>query len=382
MKSSLNILFLTDGIPPYVIGGMQKFSLVLSKLLAQKGHQVTLAHCGHINQSKFESDISQVYSESELKNVTPVFVPFILKGKLPGHYIKSSQQYSKLLFDKFKPNLSDFDIIYAQGFTGYSFLQNRNQIPVYVNLHGYEMYQRAPNFKVKLQHFILRPIVKTLTQKADFVLSFGGKIDDILMNDLNINPHKIIEQSNGIEQNWVKTKPLNNQPLTTFTFIGRYERRKGIEELTSALEQLLIERQDFIFNFIGPIPSEKQIEHPSIQYFGEVKQQDQLINTLDQSDFLISPSYAEGMPTVILEAMARGNAILTTDVGANQKLIDGNGWFIKSSPKNIKNNLIKAINIDKSNLLKMKNQSINLIKNKFVWEKVVTDLIKVFTHRG
>ena len=39
---------------------------------------------------------------------------------------------------------------------------------------------------------------------------------------------------------------------------------------------------------------------------------------LGNSDILVLPSYAEGMPISVLEAISYGNAIVTTDVGANQ----------------------------------------------------------------
>lgn len=378
MSESLNILLLTDGIFPFVMGGMQKHSLILSKLLAKNGHKITLAHCGYFNNNLFEEDYSAVFSNDELKYITPVFVPFIVNGKLPGHYVKANKTYSSFLFNTFNNQLSDFDLIYAQGFTAYSFLQNEDNIPVWINLHGYEMYQKAPNFKVKLQHFLLRPIVKTLVTKGDYILSFGGQIDDILRHQLKVNPNKIIQQNNGIEKSWIRTDEIKNQADVTITFIGRFERRKGIEELSDALKTLVKIRQDFKFNFIGPIPVKHQINHSSINYLGSIKDENKIKNALDKSDFLINPSYAEGMPTVILEAMARGNAIIATDVGATSKLINGNGWLIKSTPNSIINALVKAINYNKKDLIKLKQQSIKLVKANFTWEQVIDDLTNAF----
>ncbi len=380
MSKSLNILLLTDGIYPFVMGGMQKHSLILSKLLVKKGHKVTLAHCGYVNKTQFNEDYKDVFTPYELKHLTPVFIPFLLNGKLPGHYVKANKTYSNLLFNKFKNNLSDYDLIYAQGFTAYSFLKNKQHIPVWINLHGYEMYQTAPNLKVKLQHFLLRPIVKTLVKKGNYILSFGGQIDNILFHKLNVDPKKIVKQSNGIENSWVKVNQVKNQPVTTVTFIGRYERRKGIEELTDALKKLVEIRQDFKFNFIGPIPVNHQINHSSINYLGSIKDENKIKTALDESDFLINPSYAEGMPTVILEAMARGNAIIATDVGATSKIIDGNGWLIECEPQSIITALIKAINFNKDELLKLKQQSIKLVKEKLIWEDVIDDLIHKIHH--
>ena len=44
--------------------------------------------------------------------------------------------------------------------------------------------------------------------------------------------------------------------------------------------------------------------------------------TLDECDVLLLPSLSEGMPTVVLEAMARGLQIIGSDVGAMNVLED------------------------------------------------------------
>jgi len=375
----VTILLLTDGITPYVTGGMQKHSYVMAKLLAKNNCKVTLVHCGFTYQHEFNKHYTDVFTEQELEQVTPIFIPFIKMGSLPGHYIKESKWYSKRIGESYNLDkiLPKFDLIYAQGFTGWHFLDNKHQIPVIVNLHGYEMFQKAPNIKVKIEHLLLRPFVKKTLQKADFVLSFGGKINDILA-DLKVPSTKIIQQSNGIEADWITIKEPKTPPLKTFTFIGRYERRKGIEELTIALKQLIKVKKNFTFNFIGPILREHQINHEQIKYLGEIKNADKIKSVLDDSDFLISPSYAEGMPTVILEAMARGNAIIATNVGANSRMTNQNGILIDSTPKSIENGIKKALQLSDSALLKMKKQSITLVKTQFTWENVIQQQLLQF----
>ncbi len=373
----MKILFLTDGITPYETGGMQKHSYVVSKLLAENDCTITLVHCGFLGHSNFNEDYSKVFTKEQLSKISFVFIPFKHTSKLPGHYISDSKTYSKQIHNFFGINIEKFDLIYAQGFTGWNFLNNQQHIPVIVNLHGFEMFQKASNFKVKIEHQLLRPIVKDLVKKADYVLSFGGKIDDILLK-LKVEKSKIISQSNGIEQSWLNEDALTLQDIKTFTFIGRNERRKGIEELTVALEQLIDTNLEFKFNFIGPIAESNQIINDSISYFGEIKDAQQIISLLDQSDYLVSPSYAEGMPTVILEAMSRGNAIIATDVGANSRLLEGNGFIIEHDSNSILEAITKAIKIDNSQLLTLKQNSVQKVKSEFIWEKVILQKLNSF----
>ncbi len=375
----MNILFLTDGIAPFVTGGMQSFATTMVKSLVKRGHQVTLVHCGQTGKTDFNDSYDTVFSSEEIKLIEPIFIPFLAKGSLPGHYIKENRAYSKRIKESINSRLSNYDFVYANGLVGFSFFENKENVPVMLNLHGFEMYQKAPSLKVKLTHYMLRPAIKESVTKADFVLSYGGKIDQILLN-LNVNKEKIIKQSNGIDKEWITTKNLQLNDIITFTFVGRNERRKGIEELTIALKKLTLKDIEFKFNFIASIPLVQQIDNPSIKYF-DVSGSKNIKNYLDQSDFLICPSYAEGMPTVILEAMARGNAIIATDVGATNKLIKNNGWLIEASSKSILNALKKAIALPKNDLKSLKEASINHVKGNFIYEDFIDLQIKTIIQK-
>ncbi len=58
-----------------------------------------------------------------------------------------------------------------------------------------------------------------------------------------------------------------------FLYLGRYERRKGIEELNKAIRTFLADRSNSgaTFNFIGPIPQNKRLRHKAVTYHGEVR---------------------------------------------------------------------------------------------------------------
>mgnify|MGYP000917428566 FL=1 len=68
----MKIALITDGIWPYVLGGMQKHSFYLCKYLAQNGVQVTLVH---FNQSSYNIEELSVFSAEEKKNIRSVIVP-------------------------------------------------------------------------------------------------------------------------------------------------------------------------------------------------------------------------------------------------------------------------------------------------------------------
>ena len=144
---------------------------------------------------------------------------------------------------------------------------------------------------------------------------------------------------NFIDQSWFKEyKRSENHKNIKFLFIGRYERRKGIEELLGSIP--LINSNNAFFGFVGNLHT---IENERCKFHGLVKDEQTLKQIIDEYDVLICPSYSEGMPTVILEAMARGLAIIATDVGAVSELVNKeNGWLI---PARSQYRLIEAIEL-------------------------------------
>ena len=94
---------------------------------------------------------------------------------------------------------------------------------------------------------------------------------------------------------------------------------------------------------------------------------------------LLCPSYSEGMPNVILEAMSRGLIIIATDVGAVNVLVSSKNGILIKNPKheNILVAMKTLLKADNETLLKMKKFSVNMVKSSFTWEKVVNYLIKM-----
>ena len=387
----MKITLLTDGIYPYVMGGMQKHSYYLAKYLAKNKVEVNLYHC--VPNDKPLVEHLEGFTNEELKYINHHCFHFPKLDSFPGHYIRENKKLSELYLQHFNRNKTHHSLhiarhnIYAQGFTGRAFITAKKQgieLPdIYVNFHGLNMFQKAPSFRVKLEHLLLRKAMKYNVANANYAISLGGKLTDILKK---IGVNKIIEQGIGIERNWLRNinEIFNsNKQEIRFVFIGRYERGKGIEELNEVLKELNSESSIvFHVDFIGPIPDTKWLKVQSSKlkahYYGSITNESKIKEILHNSDVLISPSWSEGMPTVILEAMASGCAIIATNVGAVAEQVDKtNGWLIEAGNKNqLKKSILSAINISDKKLLEMKKASVKKISKKFLWDDVIKSTIE------
>jgi glycosyltransferase involved in cell wall biosynthesis len=157
-------------------------------------------------------------------------------------------------------------------------------------------------------------------------------------------------------------------------FIGRNERRKGIEELTEVLTLL---DDNFHFDFVGAIPENCRIKKNNrISYHGIIQDEKRIKEILRNADVLVCPSWSEGMPTVILEAIASGCAILATDVGAVSEIVnDTNGWLIRpGNKKELLQIMQQIIRMDEQKVKRKKEKSLHIARN-FTWNEIIKKTI-------
>jgi glycosyltransferase involved in cell wall biosynthesis len=213
-------------------------------------------------------------------------------------------------------------------------------------------------------------------QHADCVFSYGGKISEIILK-LGVKKEKIIEIPAGIETSWINENIKPIEEKRKFVFVGRFERRKGVEELNKALLEI-IHSAEMEMHFIGPIPKSKQIAADNVFYHGSVNDSERMKSLLRACDILICPSHSEGMPNVILEAMASGLAVIATDVGAvNLMVSKENGWLIGSTETElIRSAITNVLNIPANDLTRMKQSSVSIVKEKYFWDKIIVNTIE------
>ena len=205
----MKICLLTDGITPYVTGGMQRHSFNLCNELLKSGNEVTLVHCvyGKTTLPKKE-EVKKLFEKAD--NLTVYSLRFPASSGMPGHYIKESYQYSFAITELLKENFNSFDIIYVKGFSGWDLLQQRKKRkiqtgPILVNFHGLEMFQKPASFSERLKAYLLKSPVKWNLEHADYCLSYGGKITSLLQS-IGISQSKIIVLPGAVSDNTLLEK--------------------------------------------------------------------------------------------------------------------------------------------------------------------------------
>ena len=309
----MHVLFLADGLFPFVIGGMQKHSTMLIKHLSPLVDQITVCTCGEINVlPPSEKDILDELVTSK-KNIRVLTCTFGNCGKYPGHYLRASRKLSRTFLD-ISGDLSQYDCIYAQGLTGDAFLREHPR--VIVNLHGLNMFQPSFSCKEEIGKRMMRPLFSKQIRKAWKTVSLGGRLSDILVAN-GATKEQIVVTPNGVDDFWFDTpKAARKTKETRFLMVGRNDYAKGYKVLKEALTFI---NEPLEIHFVGDWP-ELESTHHNLTYHGVLRGKQQMMNVMDSCDILLLPSLSEGMPTVVLEAKARGLQVIATAVGAMEIL--------------------------------------------------------------
>jgi len=204
--------------------------------------------------------------------------------------------------------------------------------------------------------------------------------------DMDLHRHKIdiaSEHSLSFDKFTTITKIRDRENLVGY--IGRFSEEKGVQNFARALPAILNDRQD-LRAFIGGDGPLKESIASSLQEEGITARvdlpgwisHDDLPSYLNQLRLLVLPSYTEGLPNIMLEAMACGTPVLAMPVGAiPDVLIDGRTGFImeNNSPECIAKNVKRAL--DSPDLERITEEGRRFVEKNFVFEKVVENWKRV-----
>ena len=173
-----------------------------------------------------------------------------------------------------------------------------------------------------------------------------------------------------------KIKKKFDERENLVSYIGRLSEVKGVLNFVKAIPEISEEKDEVKFLVGGDGQLRDTIEryvdkenfNDKVKLTGWIPH-DKLPDCLNELKLLVLPSYTEGLPNIMLEAMACGTLVLATPVGAIPDVIkDGETGFIidNNSPECIAKNVVRALN--DSNLDVIVKNARKLVGKEFTYE--------------
>ncbi len=177
-----------------------------------------------------------------------------------------------------------------------------------------------------------------ITLKRVECVFFQNKDDEALFRSLsllNASTLSCVVNGSGVDLSYYPVTSLPKQ--MNFLLIGRLLSTKGVREYAAAAKQLKIRYPGVLFSLVGWIDGgpdsidteelQNWIDGGYIRYLGKVADPRPFI---EESSVYVLPSYREGTPRSVLEAMSMGRPIITSDApGCRETVQNGkNGYLV------------------------------------------------------
>ena len=213
-----------------------------------------------------------------------------------------------------------------------------------------------------------------------------GVKNDLQDNHITKKPMQVLGYGNvrGVDMYYYSRRPnvmdfankLRDESLTTFLFVGRIGKDKGLEELCKAFDLLWKERKNIRLWIVGmddsqadpiTLDTRNQMEnHERIEAVG-MKRDTELLAYYAAADCFVLPSYREGFPNTVLEAGAFDLPSIVTDInGSREIIIEGeNGIIIPTHDTNALYKAMKAMVDNPQQRKAMASKARDLVSTRF-----------------
>ena len=367
VTKKIKVALCTDGVYPQMVGGMQRHSRLLAEHLSRRKEvELTVIH-PHV-QGIFE----------ETLGINEVIVPPIDEDRT---YLLELKRYSRHVADRLDELVPD--VVLSQGFSVWVDL-NKWGARTIVHPHGLEMFQTMAR-KEKLLGYPFRKALRGILRKSNSVISLGGKLTHILSDQVKGAPCQVVTIPNAVDIPVAPSVfPAEEKPMRLF-FIGRFAFNKGIDLLLQVAERLVKEGYVNAIHFDlagdGPLMSDikKKGVPANVTLHGKVDDA-QLDRLYGMCHGLVLPTRFEGMPTVVLEAMAHKRPIIVSDVGATAEQVDThNGYLLPSGDvESLYNAIMNMRERGSATWKKMGEHSFDRVVERFSWPAVTEQFIQLF----
>lgn len=375
-----NICLVSSQFLPH-IGGVENYVNNLSQELASRGHKVTIVTSLSDNLSEHEINGNiEIFRLPSFQFMNGRF-PVLKSGKSLRNFVK---EFKKRKYDLMLVNMRFYFIsLFACK------LAKKTNTRVVMLDHGSSHLNTGGKLTSKLgemfEHWI------TWREKK-YCKEFAGVSKESLnwIKHFKINSDLLLNNAIDVEQFELYARTPSrcfraeyNIPKDdiVISFVGRITVEKGIRELTNVIKRINETRRDVWLLAAGGgylIEELTKIKSPNTHFVGQIPSKE-IAALLEESDIFCLPSYSEGFPTCVLEALVCNTFIITTARGDAKEIIKSREYGI-ILPDSNEDGLYDAImsTLDDEEYRKSATKlSREIVVNNYTWKQLADKFLDI-----
>ncbi|TFW05965.1 glycosyltransferase [Oxalobacteraceae bacterium OM1] len=196
----------------------------------------------------------------------------------------------------------------------------------------------AGSAKARVLQYIVRSLYRFALRNATCVVFQNPDDREVFVHLGLVGVERTaLVNGSGVPLDEYAQQPLPKQDQIHFLLIGRLIRDKGVYDYVEAARRIKERYPQAVFHLVGWIDSnptairradlDEWLAKGLVRYHGQLAD---VTGILTESHVFVLPSHrGEGTPRSVLEAMATGRAVITTDApGCRETVIDGHNGFL------------------------------------------------------
>lgn len=393
----MKILLVSRGVFPVPVksgAGAEAHMYNLANALGSLGHEVHyVTNVSPLKENAFDRNVivHEIRSAKVLANKSFYAWAFC-------HVSGNVRAFQQALRTLRKENYS-FDVIHSHGNLASVLLsQWEKTVPLVYTVHDTPPYSCSYGSLTEtiIHHASFQSVDLNAWRKADQLVSVSRNLKKEIMKK-GIPSEKINVVYSGVDDEFLRGKS-QKKSLDVLRekygimdhyclFVGRLAHRKGLEYFLYALERA----NDVKCVIAGDGPQKGSLLsltstlglQDQVVFVGFVPQDD-LRHFYAGADFLVLPSLAEGLPLVILEALASGTPVIASNVAGIPEIVsDGyNGLLVPPKDTEALSEAMQKLASNPELRNEMGKNARRTVDERFSWRSIAEEVLKVYGKAG
>lgn len=377
----MRILAVSHEYPP-IGGGGANAAYHLLHGFANRGHEISLVTTAYAGRSGSDDNRLKIYEvDSARKSPDSCsfaeMLDFMLKAmKCADRLVREAKSAG----EPYDRCLIFFGI--PSGPVGYR-LKKKYGLPYFIRFGGGDI----PGYQKRFDkvYKIIAPAIRVIWRDADMRIANSEGLRQMAYGFCDIYPFEVI--TNGVDTDTYCPLKVGDtvKDAVNILFVSRLIERKGLQHIIPELNRIIQSSdRDVKLTVVGDGPYREHLEGLAEKYgvvdhvdFVGSKKGDELISYYRGGDIFILPSSNEGMPNVVLEAMACGLPIIMTPCQGSAELVRDNGFISDTSGFADR---IAELTRDSVKREKMGALSRQMVEEQFSWDSIIEKYLSVLEH--
>ena len=336
-KHNLNICLLCEDNVKQPIGGVAVYTKMLADGLSSLGHNIYVI-------TKGESDVLENYEGINYCYTKTIPCPVKSLPNMSGSKNKLDFAYSCFLKLQELKSCFHIDIVESPLWDspGFVIAELEKEVPLVVRLQTpLKMVMNTLKKENTPDLELLTELEKNMMLKADKIISISNCIKETIQELYNITFNNCTNNYLGIntDKKAECNRAEDDGKLIVF-FVGRLERRKGIDVILSAIPQLMKKFPNLeihlggdynIFDNVIQGSYKRKFEnmyssedwYKNVKFLGKISEQEKE-QEYANCDVFVSPSLYESFGIIFIEAMRYSKPVIGCNIGGMKEVVDNN----------------------------------------------------------